>query len=113
LKRRRDIARRYRRELAQVPGLTLLDHKDDRKSAYWCFTILVERRDDFIRKLRANGVPASVIHLRIDRNSVFGGLNKDLPNQEEFDKRQVSIPIHNGLTGRDVDKIVKTIRKGW
>ncbi|MDD5449876.1 MAG: DegT/DnrJ/EryC1/StrS family aminotransferase, partial [Candidatus Omnitrophica bacterium] len=113
LKRRHDIAHRYRRELANVSGLTLLDYKDDRRSAYWCFTVLVEKRDDFVRKLRANGVPVSVIHLRIDRNSAFGGLNKDLPNQEKFDKSQVSIPIHNSLTKKDVDLIIKTIKKGW
>jgi perosamine synthetase len=113
LARRRNIARMYRRELANVTGIRLLDYKDDRQSSYWCFTILVERREDFIRKLKEKGVPASVIHLRIDRNSVFGGLISDLPNQERFDKNQVSIPMHSSLTDNDIELIIATIKNGW
>lgn len=113
IKRRRDIANKYREELSNVPGLKLLGYKDDRESAYWCFTILVKQRKDFIRKLKENGVPASVIHLRIDRNSVFGGLALDLPTQKIFNENQVSIPIHNSLSDKDIELIIATIKKGW
>lgn len=113
IQRRRNIACRYRKELADVTGLKLLDYKDDRESSYWCFTILVEQREDFIRKLKENGVPASVIHLRIDRNSAFGGLTSNLPNQRKFNENQVSIPIHSSLTDEDVELILATIKKGW
>ena len=111
--RRQEIAARYRRELCDVPGLQLLDSSSDRTNAYWLFTILVDRREDFIRKLRDCDIPASVVHLRIDRYSVFGGIRADLPNQTVFDGRQVSIPTHEGLTEKDVEHVVKSIRGGW
>lgn len=111
--RRQIIAKRYREELSDVPGLQLLEWKDDRTHAFWLFTFLVERRIDFIKKLKKYGIPASVVHLRIDHNSVFGGIKKDLRNQTEFDKRQVSIPIHEGLTDEDVTYIIKVIKSGW
>jgi dTDP-4-amino-4,6-dideoxygalactose transaminase len=85
----------------------------DRESAYWLFTVLVERREDFIRKLAANGIPASVVHLRIDHNSIFGGLHSDLPNQTWFNDRQVAIPVHEVLTVEDVERITRTIISGW
>lgn len=113
LKRRRRIANYYRKELKNVSGLQLLDYKDDRESAYWLFTILVDDRIKFINKMKSNGIPTSVVHLRIDHNSVFGGIDNNLINQGKFDKNQVSIPAHSGLTDKDVKLIVKTIKKGW
>lgn len=113
LARRQQIGAYYREQLGEVPGLQLLRLDDDRTHAYWLFTVLVERREDFIRKLKDHGIPASVVHLRIDHNSIFGGMRDDLPSQAEFNERQVSIPVHEGLSDEDVDQIVQTIRSGW
>jgi len=113
LKRRREIALHYRKELKNVPGLQLLDCKNDRESAYWLFTILVERRIDFIKKLKEYGVPSSVVHLRIDHNSIFGGLTPNLPYQEKFNENQVAIPIHSRLSNNDVEKVIYAIKNGW
>lgn len=113
LKREREIAACYRNELKNVPGLQLLDYKNDRESAYWLFTILVEQRIGLIKKLQEYGIPASVVHLRIDHNSVFGGLTPNLPNQEKFSQNQLAIPLHNGLSDEDIGKIVSVIKSGW
>jgi perosamine synthetase len=113
LRRRIEIGGIYRKELSDVPGLQLLECKNDRESAYWLFTMLVERRPDFIRKLKEKNVPASVMHLRIDNNSVFGGIRQDLTVQAEFNENQVSIPVHSGLTDDDVALVLDTIKKGW
>ncbi|HTK82439.1 MAG TPA: DegT/DnrJ/EryC1/StrS family aminotransferase [Bacteroidota bacterium] len=113
LARRRAIGTRYQRELKSIPGLTLLKYEGDRESSYWLFTFLVERRTDFIRKLQSEGIPSSVVHLRIDRYSVFGGQTPDLPGQEYFNEHQIAIPVHNALSDQDVDKIIRCIRSGW
>ncbi len=113
LKRRIEIAGIYRDEFKDIPGLQLLTYKNDRKCAYWLFTMLVERRIDFIKKMKDKNVPASVMHQRIDNNSVFGGIRPDLAVQSKFDEDQVSIPVHSGLTDKDVELVVDTIKKGW
>jgi len=113
LQRRRRIAEKYRKELSQVSGLELFDASPDRESAYWLFGMHVERREDFIRALQSRGVTASVVHLRIDRNSCFGGLRKDLPSQARFNETQIHIPIHDGLSDDDVDHIIQSVKKGW
>lgn len=113
LARRQEISQTYRRGLAGIPGVELLRQEADRTSACWLFTLLVEHREDFIRKLAEVGIPASVVHLRIDHNSVFGGLRDDLPGQAEFNARQVAIPIHEGLSEADVEWIIGAIRSGW
>ena len=113
LERRRQIAQSYRDELKNISGLQLLDYKNDRESAYWLFTILVERRENFIRALKSRGVPASVVHLRIDGNSVFEGCRSDLPNQEKFNEMQIGIPLHSSLSDTDVNLVVRAVKSGW
>jgi len=113
LKRRRAVAARYRDELKDIAGLKLLDYKDDRESAFWLFTVLAERRVDFISKLKDQNIPASVVHLRIDHNSVFGGIAHELSNQKRFNADQVSIPVHSGLNDDEVELIVNIVKSGW
>ncbi|MFA4843165.1 MAG: DegT/DnrJ/EryC1/StrS family aminotransferase [Candidatus Omnitrophota bacterium] len=113
LSRRQQIGQYYRQQLKGVSGLQLLKLENDRTHAWWLFTLLAEGREDFIRKLAKAGIPASVVHRRIDRNSVFGALRKDLPGQEEFDRLQISIPLHEGLSDEDIKKIASVIISGW
>jgi perosamine synthetase len=113
LARRQQIGAYYREKLRNTPGLQLLNVCSDRTHAYWLFTVLVEKRKDFILKLAEEGIPASVVHLRIDHNSVFGETRKELEGQAEFNQRQVSIPVHDNLSDEDVDLIANTIGRGW
>ena len=113
LARRQALGRAYRAGLEGTPGLTLPPQDDDRTHACWIFTLLVDRREAFVRRLADGDIPASVVHLRIDRNSVFGGPRADLEGQAEFDRRQISLPIHEALTDDDVDRIIRTVRSGW
>ncbi|MBN2323004.1 MAG: DegT/DnrJ/EryC1/StrS family aminotransferase [Spirochaetes bacterium] len=113
LRKRRGIDTVYRRMLSSVPGLELLKREDDRESACWLFGVLVEKRDDFINKLRAAGVPVSVVHKRIDKNSIFGGMREDLVQQARLDEKIIHLPLHEGLSEEDVEKVVQTVRSGW
>jgi len=113
LRRHREIARIYREQLTDVSGLKLLQAHTDRESSYWIFTVLVERRDHFVWALKSRGIPSSVVHRRIDRNSVFGGLRSDLPGQTFFDEHQIALPVHPALIDDDVRNIVNAISKGW
>ncbi|MEO7743300.1 MAG: DegT/DnrJ/EryC1/StrS family aminotransferase [Usitatibacter sp.] len=111
--RHREIAARYRGGLAGVPGLALLQTAADREPSYWIYTILVERREDFVRALKGRGIPACVVHRRIDRNAVFGGVRTDLPNQTYFDENQIALPVHSACTDDEIDSVVAAVRAGW
>lgn len=113
LKRRRNIAEFYIKSLQGVKGIALQDIKEDRRHAYWLFTLHVKDRTGFIKKLGTNGVPASVVHTRIDKHEVFGGLKEDLIGQETFNKTNVCIPMHEALTDEDINKVIGTIKSGW
>ena len=53
-----------------------------------------------------------MLHLRIDRNYVFGGIWSDLSGQTTFDARQVSLPVYEAMTDKDVDCVINSVRRG-
>jgi perosamine synthetase len=109
----RKIAKVYSNGLGKIPGLKQMNYKTDRESSWWFYQICVEKRIDFIRALKGNDIPTSVVHLRIDRNSVFGGINEELFGQKIFNESQVSLPVHCGIAISDAERIVEIIKKGW
>lgn len=104
---------RYMDEFKSVPGIQLLKILDDSRPSFWIFTMLVENRHKFIKKMREAGIDASVLDRRIDEHPVFGGLTPELIGQEEFDEKQVSIPSHDCLTEEQIRYIVETVKGGW
>ncbi len=113
LSRRRAIAARYRAGLSAVPGISLLRADQDRESAHWIYTLLVERRDDCVRHLRGKNIHPSVVHLRIDRHPLYGGLRADLAGLDWFTDRHLSLPIHDALTDDEVEFVIEALREGW
>ena len=111
--RRRDLNKVYREAMRDLDGLRLLEETPDRQSACWLFTVLVERRMDFIRAMRSRGVEAATWHPRIDSNTVFGGLREDLVNQARFGGRQVSLPLRDTLTDEEVETVLRSVQAGW
>ena len=113
LEKRIATANYHRRELKKVDGIDLFDYQEDRQSAYWLFGFHVQRRRDFIKALRSKNIVASVVHQRIDRNDIFGGIKKDLVNQARFDGTQIHIPIHDEIDLEKATYIVEIIKNGW
>jgi len=107
------IANYYNHQLSSIPGIQLVSYKQDRQSSYWLYPLFVENRIDFIKKLKSFNIPTSVIHLGIDKNTIFGGKDFSLLNQRWFDDNQIHIPIHNDLTDEDIELIITTIKSGW
>ena len=112
-RKRWKIARFYRDELANVKDLSLMEWKNDRISANWLFPIHVNRRDKFFEKMRRWGMGTNIIFRRNDFHTIFGGLRRDLPNMDRFEKTIAIIPIHYNLSENDLHYIVDKIKGGW
>ncbi len=105
--------RRRRGELAGVPWRERLRLEADRVHAYWLFTLVLEPRGGVRLAARSGGRPVPVVDVRIHRNSLFGGMSKDLLGQTEFDLRQIALLVHEGLDDEDVGRIVDHVKSGW
>lgn len=113
LARRAEIAARYRTAFQGLNGLKLLRLEDGAESAWWLFTLRVERREDFARAISGRGIPISVVDRRIDRHSVFGGERTDLLGTALFDAEQMALPLHEGLSEEDVAQVTEAVKAGW
>ena len=113
LRRREQIAKFYSENLRNIPGVKLRFQKPDRISGNWLFCLLVEKRADFIRKLKENNIESGPVHLRCDIYPVFGGKRLNLPGMNFVEPKYVSIPLHTRLSDADVGKIVRVIKSGW
>ena len=110
---RKTVVERYRSAFEGVPGITLLAEKTDRESSNHFFTIHVERREDFCRKIRERGIEVSIVHYRNDAYSVFGGLRTDLLELDRFSQSYICLPTHMHLSPEDVEYVIATVQSGW
>ncbi len=85
----------------------------DPDSACWLCTVLVERREDFKRKLADAGIESDQTHYRNDRYSIFSRFRGTFPNMDAVDPLYLVLPMHMGMGVDDVDYICSVIRSGW
>ncbi len=113
LSERKAKAKMYDELLKNVKGVTLMEYKNDRESAYYIYPIHVERRADFVRMMKAAGVETYVQNFRNDRLTIFGGLRSDLPNTARIDNDFICLPIHQDVSLDDIYSICQAIKGGW
>jgi len=111
---RRFLLEQYEQKLANIPGIKVLGTGyTDRVSAAWMCTVEVERRADFMKKLREYKIETGQVHYRNDRYTIFGGRRNDLPNMDAIEDKYMVLPLHTKMTEEDVDYIAKVIKSGW
>jgi len=108
---RRDLRDSYVRGITDIDGIDVIDN--DPSSACWLMTVLVEKREDFRRKLLAEGIETDQVHYRNDRYSIFKESRGEFPNMDAVDDRYLCLPLHMGMTLADVWRICAVIRSGW
>ncbi len=93
LRRHRDNAAYYRERLPDLPGLSLLDYREDRECSYWLFTVRLRERMRFMQEMSRAGITVSQVHARNDHHTIFAEFRRVLPGVDEFAAEQVSIPV--------------------
>ena len=99
--------------LKNIPGVELLTYYNGSQPSYWLYTMKVENRDGFIRKLAENSIMATELHKRNDLHTYLNDFNEDLPTMDQFYKRLVHIPCGWWVTPDDREKMSEVIKKGW
>jgi dTDP-4-amino-4,6-dideoxy-D-glucose/dTDP-4-amino-2,4-dideoxy-beta-L-xylose transaminase len=111
--RHRSNAAYYDRELKGVQGLQITERASDRESSFWIYTILVERREDFIAHMSGRGIAVNQVHQRNDIHSCVAQYRQLLPGLDKVADRMVSIPVGWWVSDDDLQHIVDAIREGW
>jgi dTDP-4-amino-4,6-dideoxygalactose transaminase len=110
---RRANVERYRRGLANVPGVTVPGDRDGEEAVYHTLVILANRREKLRAYLSERGIGTQVhypvpIHLSTAAKSL-GYCAGDFPKTEWQAQRILSVPVYHGLLPEDVDFVCRAI----
>ncbi len=109
----RDNAAFYNRELKNIDGITLPTIPENTNPSYWLYTILVERKEDFMRYMKECGITTSRVHERNDTHSCVSEFKTELPMLNSFNHKIINIPVGWWVSPEDREYIVDCIKKGW
>ena len=113
IKKHQENAAYYDKHLQNIPGVTLLKRYKDRESAFWIYSMLVEKRDAFYDHMKKCGIVVSQVHERNDKHTCVKEYRAFLPNLDKTIGNVVSIPVGWWITEEEREYIVKCIKQGW
>lgn len=99
--------------LKNTPGAELIVYYPGSEPAYWLYTLKVENREGFIKKMTEIGVTASELHKRNDWHSYLNDFYSTLPNLDKFYTELVHLPCGWWVSNEERELILKTIKEGW
>ncbi len=115
LQRRRDIAARYRAQLASHMSYALPQaERAHRVSAYHLFPVLIDfdalslSRADVMATLRARGIGTQVHYIPLTEHPYYD-CGPTPPGARRYYEQTLSLPMFPGMTDRDVDYVVGTL----
>jgi perosamine synthetase len=99
--------------LKNTPGIELLNYYKGSQPSYWLYTMKVENRNGFIKKLAGNDILASELHKRNDSHTYLNDFSEELPSMDRFYEKLVHIPCGWWVTSEDRERIANMIKEGW
>src|SRR5262245_21214466 len=120
LKRRAEIAQRYRAELDGLPGLELLALAPHVRHAWHIFPVLLDLdrlcvdRRAVLSALRAENIGATVHYVPVYWHPYYQALGYArglCPRAERAFERLLTLPLFPAMTEADVDDVVRAVRK--
>jgi len=113
---RNSIASKYNSELSDLP-IVCPPTRPDATHAYHIYPIKTESREvrnKLLKILKQNRINSAInyppIHLFTYYRKKYGYRQGDYPCTEEVASKILSLPLHPGLTSKDLDKIISTVR---
>ncbi len=113
---RRKHSQYLTKNLKGLEGISLPFERENCKHVYQMYTIKVSKnRDEFLSKLRAKGIGASVhfeppVHLQPYYMKNYKTKKGDLPVTEKLSESIITLPMYPTMKKSDLDFIIKTIK---
>lgn len=96
--------------LKNINGIRLFELKENREFSAWLFTMAIERKNEFVDKMKEYGISTSQVHNRNDLNTCVSEFKCDLPNITELEKELICIPVGWWLEIADLDYMIEKIK---
>jgi dTDP-4-amino-4,6-dideoxygalactose transaminase len=103
----------FDKELQNTNGVVLVKYYMGSKPSYWLYTLKVDNRDRFVKKLTENGIMASELHKRNDLHDYLNDFQQKLPSLDKFYSKLVHLPCGWWVGKKEREHIISVIKKGW
>lgn len=111
--RHQQNARYYDEKLLDIDGISTPVRHEDRESAFWIYSVFVERKKDFYEAMKSRGIATSQVHERNDIHSCMAPYRAALPTLDDIVPKLSALPVGWWVDDEDREYIVDCIRKGW
>jgi len=111
--RHKNNAKYYDKNLKNISGITLTERDNRMESAFWIYSMLVEDRPNFMKKMKECEIMVSQVHERNDKHTCVKEFRSQLPNLESIIGNLISIPVGSWIKKYDLEYIVDKVRGGW
>lgn len=107
----------YRSLLKDVNGIVLQPEYSNVKNSYWMFTLLVENRDEIIRRLAEKDIETRAAFWPINKQQCYGAMfaGKSYPIAEYVSSVGMNLPSSNDLTEEQIklvcDSLIEAMKK--
>ena len=105
LNKKNSIIKYYLKKINQTK-LTLLLPYQIKNNSYWIFGLRHKKRDLLINYLNKNNISTGVHYLPLSKHPLYKNFNKNLKISNSLWKEFITLPLHTGITKKDIDKIV-------
>ena len=82
-------------------------------SSFWIYSFLVDRKQEFMDKMKECKIMVSQVHERNDIHSCVEEFNTQLPSLDKITPKLISIPVGWWVTKEERKYIVDCIKRGW
>lgn len=106
-------AKYYDKNLKNISGITLTERDHRMESAFWIYSMLVDDRLNFMKKMKECEIMVSQVHERNDKHTCVAEFRSQLPNLESIIGNLVSIPVGSWVMKEDREYIRDCILRGW
>lgn len=112
--RRRELAGRYRRLFADVPGIACAADPGHGTANFQSFWIMLPDgfpvgRDALLQLLLDAGISARRGIMAAHREPAYAGVPADLPVTERFTRRSLILPLYHDMTAGEQDRVVEAV----
>ncbi|MBS3918880.1 MAG: UDP-4-amino-4,6-dideoxy-N-acetyl-beta-L-altrosamine transaminase [Deltaproteobacteria bacterium] len=117
LKRRREIAALYNEKLSQLEEIVLPVTRPSVKSAWHIYCIRLKdasKRKRVFERLRDSNIGVQVHYIPVYFHPYYRRLGYEkgmCKKAEDYYRRTMTLPIHPGMTDRDVHYVIKTLKE--
>lgn len=118
LKKRRALAAKYDKAFSGLDEIIPLTVRDGVKHAYHLYVVKLngsKSRQEIFTEYRRRGIGVNVhyipVHLQPFYEKTFGSAEGDCPVAEEEYSKILSLPIFQGMTGSEVNKVIRITKE--